>query len=279
MHWRAAIYQYRCRVSDHCPDLTSSHLEFLAQYTGQPVETLKEHVLTVWKKAKTKLWVYKCVQEFTFLTPRISQHPHYELVQAAQRQQKHESKLLHLDTGCCFGQDTRQLLRHGWKQDQLMASDLVSDYWILGQDLFMDHKSLHVPFLTGSMTSSCVASASNPANPATGSLAGAFTFIWAAAVLHVLSKAECASFVTNTHRLLSEGGSLYGWTLGAKQAGASGKTPDGKQDRWAHSLGSLWDLLLHVGFSRVQIDLSDEALWGIADNSKDQLVLCFTAFK
>lgn len=129
MHWRAAVYQYRCRVSDHCPDLTSSHLEFLAQYTDQPAETLREHVLTVWKKAKTKLWVYKCVQEFTFLTPRIRQHPHYELVQAAQRQTRHESKLLHLDTGCCFGQDTRQLLMHGWKQDQLMASDLVSDYW------------------------------------------------------------------------------------------------------------------------------------------------------
>lgn len=32
----------------------------------------------------------------------------------------------------------------------------------------MDQKSLHVPFLTGSMTSSCVASASNPADPVIG---------------------------------------------------------------------------------------------------------------
>ena len=80
-----------------------------------------------------------------------------------------------------------------------------------------------------------------------GSLAGAFTFIWAAAVLHVLSKAECARFVTNIYSLLSEGGSLYGWTLGRKQAGATGKTPDGKQDRWAHSLVSTLYLYLHSG--------------------------------
>ena len=38
----------------------------------------------------------------------------------------------------------------------------------LGKDLFMDHKSLQVPFLTGSMTSSCVASASNPDDPVIG---------------------------------------------------------------------------------------------------------------
>ena len=32
----------------------------------------------------------------------------------------------------------------------------------------MDHKSLHIPFLTGGMTSSCVASASAPADPVIG---------------------------------------------------------------------------------------------------------------
>jgi len=89
-------------------------------------------------------------------------------------------------------------------------------------------------------------------------LAGAFTFIWAAAVLHVLSKAECASFVTNTHSLLSEGGSLYGWTLGAKQAGASGKTPDGKQARWAHSLVSALYLYFHSGIWATIVSQADQ---------------------
>ena len=69
-----------------------------------------------------------------------------------------------------------------------------------------------------------------------GSLIGQASFIWAAAVLHVLSKSECATFVTNAHTLLSCGGSLYGWTVGAKQAMETGKTPDGKQRRWVHSL-------------------------------------------
>lgn len=129
MHWKAAVYQYRCRVSDHAPELNADDLQFLVQYTGQPAETLPGHVLTVWRKAKTKLWVYKCVQEFTFLVPRINRHPHYKVVQAAHLQQQSGQKLLHVDTGCCFGQDTRQLLADGWRQDQLMATDLVSDYW------------------------------------------------------------------------------------------------------------------------------------------------------
>ncbi len=42
---------------------------------------------------------------------------------------------------------------------------------------------------------------------------------------------------------------------------------------------SLRALLLQVGFSKVQVDLSDQALWGVANVRKDQLVLSFTAIK
>lgn len=33
------------------------------------------------------------------------------------------------DIGCCFGQDTRQLTEDGWKPEQVIALDLVPDYW------------------------------------------------------------------------------------------------------------------------------------------------------
>lgn len=276
---RAALYQYRCRVSDSPRELNSDDLLFIAQYTGQPIEVLQKHILQVWIKARSKLWVYKCVQEFTFLIPRVTRHPHYQLVQAAHLQQQAGTQLLHLDTGCCFGQDTRQLLAHGWKHDQLIAADLAPDYWNLGKELFMDQKALQVLFLAGSMTNESLMAFNRPSSTAINGLMGTISFIWAAAVLHVLSQAECCKFLMNAHSLLAQGGSVYGWTIGAKQAGEVGRTPDGKQKRWAHSMESLWGVLLQVGFSKVQVDLSDPAVWGVEHVGKHQLVMCFTAYK
>lgn len=33
------------------------------------------------------------------------------------------------DLGCCYGQDTRQLILDGWRHQELAAIDLVPDYW------------------------------------------------------------------------------------------------------------------------------------------------------
>ena len=64
---------------------------------------------------------------------------------------------------------------------------------------------------------------------------GATDFIWVAAVLHVLSKADCEKFIANANLLLKPGGGLYGWTVGRKEAGDWAPTPDGKQKRYTHS--------------------------------------------
>ena len=33
------------------------------------------------------------------------------------------------DVGACLGQDTRRLITDGWGQHQIVALDLVADYW------------------------------------------------------------------------------------------------------------------------------------------------------
>ena len=33
------------------------------------------------------------------------------------------------DVGACMGQDTRRLITDGWGQHQIVALDLVADYW------------------------------------------------------------------------------------------------------------------------------------------------------
>jgi len=33
------------------------------------------------------------------------------------------------DGGTAFGQDTRQLLLEGWSREELVATDVIADYW------------------------------------------------------------------------------------------------------------------------------------------------------
>ena len=68
-----------------------------------------------------------------------------------------------------------------------------------------------------------------------GNLIGAADFLWAAAVLHILSKADCEKFVSSAHLLLKPGGTFYGWTVGNREAGEWHTTPDGKANRYLHS--------------------------------------------
>ena len=35
------------------------------------------------------------------------------------------------DVGCCYGQDTRQLIVDGWQHKNLVATDLVPNYWYI----------------------------------------------------------------------------------------------------------------------------------------------------
>ena len=64
---------------------------------------------------------------------------------------------------------------------------------------------------------------------------GQVDFIWASAVLHVLSKVDCEKFLGNVELLLKPKGSTYGWTVGSLEPKEWADTPDGKQKRFLHS--------------------------------------------
>ena len=72
-----------------------------------------------------------------------------------------------------------------------------------------------------------------------GHLVGSVNFIWLAAVLHVLSEADCKKFLANAKLLLKRGGAVYGWTAGSTQPKEWADTPDGRQKRFLHSPVSL----------------------------------------
>lgn len=53
----------------------------------------------------------------------------------------------YLDIGCCMGQDIRKLVYDGVPPENLCGSDLKSDFWDIGYDLFLDKPTLNVKFI------------------------------------------------------------------------------------------------------------------------------------
>lgn len=52
-----------------------------------------------------------------------------------------------LDLGCCFGQDLRQLAADGAPSTNTYASDLHSELWELGYELFRDRETMKAQFI------------------------------------------------------------------------------------------------------------------------------------
>ncbi|DBB18701.1 TPA: hypothetical protein ACH3X3_000309 [Trebouxia sp. C0006] len=269
-------------VTDKPRQLDDEDMAFIVEYTnGGQVAALREHVLRVWQRAKQELWVYKCIQQFMFLIPKISRHPFYPKVLAA-HQESQGQHMLHLDVGACLGQDTRRLMTDGCGQHQIIALDLVADYWKMGKVLFLDEDRMHVPLIVGSLTDEGFVSADNCylRNSQMGDLIGAADFLWAAAVLHILSKADCEKFVSSAHLLLKPGGTFYGWTVGNREAGDWHTTPDGKAKRYLHSAESLHAMFMQLGFSKATVEYTSGAMWTPDDSEERQIEhLCFSATK
>ena len=74
-----------------------------------------------------------------------------------------------------------------------------------GKKLFMDSGRLSVRTAWGSFTDSEYIN-SGPLSP----MKGKFAYVWAGAVLHVLTAADVKAFITNVHAMLAPGGTFLG---------------------------------------------------------------------
>ena len=75
----------------------------------------------------------------------------------------------------------------------------------------MDSDKLAVETAWGSFTDSEYVD-SGPLSPKKGKL----SFVWAGAVLHVLTAADVRAFVTHVHAMLAPGGTFFGVSLGQR---------------------------------------------------------------
>ncbi|KAK7454494.1 hypothetical protein VKT23_011248 [Stygiomarasmius scandens] len=95
-------------------------------------EELRRHVEDVASRAR-KIRGYLCLNRIWFLKTRIVDLPEYK--DAVELGKTREGAIF-LDIGCCLGHDTRRIVMDGFPVQNVIASDLESDFWQLGHELF-----------------------------------------------------------------------------------------------------------------------------------------------
>jgi len=99
------------------------------------------------QKEAFKIFPYPCIQTFRFLNMKISKIRGYE--EALEIGAKRKGAIL-LDFGCCFGNDARKAAVDGFPIEQVMATDLKSEFWELGHKLYKsDASTCPIRFVPG----------------------------------------------------------------------------------------------------------------------------------
>ncbi|KIJ29318.1 hypothetical protein M422DRAFT_188612, partial [Sphaerobolus stellatus SS14] len=126
---------------------TQEDLIYLKNLTGiQDEDLLKEHVLKVQAEAFS-IYPYPCIRFFQFITSRIASHPAYHEILKLGKERK---GAIYLELACCFGNDVRKVISDGYPIENIIASDLKEDFWIVGHKFFRTTpETFPVPFLAG----------------------------------------------------------------------------------------------------------------------------------
>lgn len=224
--------------------LDAAEAAFFKAQTGiDDDDALREHILAVQRKAFS-VWPYPCIRRFVFTKLKISRFAVYDEVLKLGRERP---GAILLDLGCCFGNDARKAVADGFPMSQVIASDLRSEFWDLGHELFRDNaETCTLRFVQGDVFSDgfvdptsetsttsdddvlsrCVSQAS--LNP----LRGRVSAVHASAFFHLFNAAQQRQLAIRCAALLSAepGSVIFGSHSGAVIAGSR---PD--RDTYAHS--------------------------------------------
>ncbi|KAK0203785.1 hypothetical protein DFS33DRAFT_832041 [Desarmillaria ectypa] len=113
--------------------LEEDEAAFFKSQTGiEDDAALKSHIFAVQEEAY-KICPYPCIRRFAFTKMHISRYPCYQDFLKLGKERKGAK---YIDIGCCFGNDPRKAVLDGYPVEQVLASDLRSEFWDLGHRLF-----------------------------------------------------------------------------------------------------------------------------------------------
>lgn len=213
--------------------------------------------------------MYGCVRQLYFLQTRIEKHSHYPNVEATI---KSDPDARFLDLGSCFATDTRKVIVDGWKETNIVAADVIPDFWNYGLALHEDASDIKCKVAIGDVTSDSDFVKSLVAE-------GLFAHVWNGAVLHVLTEEKVEALLRAVYSMLRPGGSYFGDCVGTSAEPGQWEPPlRNRTTGYHHSSESLKQTLERIGFEEVEVRGVKLDLPGLTA-PPDRLFLCFSAKK
>lgn len=226
---------YEVKAEDAIPD---SARELLTSYARIPANEVNDHVDAIRKKAFS-IAPYPCIGMYRFLDLGLCKSPVYQEV--LQRIMNGEQ---FLDLGCCFGQETRQLINDGAPAENLHGSDLVQAFIDLGYDLFGDRNG------EGKKISWHVANIFDDTDPAWEDLRGRLSIVYTGSFFHLFDWDEQVAVAKRIVTLLKPEPDvlLVGRQIGSISAGEFERAQGGdNKRRYRHNPQSWKELWEKVG--------------------------------
>jgi len=60
-------------------EISDDELAFISAYTNESdLNSLRQHIISIWKRSVEQFHVYRCIQQLAFLNPRIINNPIYK---------------------------------------------------------------------------------------------------------------------------------------------------------------------------------------------------------
>jgi len=226
--------------------------QLLENYSHIPSSEVESYVYAIRDKA-WQIWPYPCIGQFRFLDLSITSSPHYSTLLERLKQ---DPACKFLDIGCCFGQDLRSLAANGVPSERLYGSDLRSEFFSLGYELFKDKQTLKSRFLVGDVLDS---------TSDLKQLDGQISIIYAASFLHLFDYEQQVQVCERFVKLLRpEAGSvILGRQVGHVEAGPRPHRTNPGEKMFRHNVESFEKMWKEIGAKtgtewRVEAELSKE---------------------
>ena len=148
--------------------------------------------------------------EWIFLLPSVSRYPQYAEVLSRMK-----AGATVLDLGCCFGQDLRRLAADGAPTENMIASDLHSELWELGYDLFRDRETMKARFVKADIFAP---PEEEEGSAALDRLKGQVDFVFLCQFLHLFSWEGQVAALKRAVAMSRPGAMFLGYQIGRTEA-------------------------------------------------------------